>query len=128
MLAFDSMPITLTLRVSGEMRDQIDAARGEVPREKWMRRVLANALQELGQTSGRTPTAGPNATKGKAKAPDKSPLPTSARASEGGRGGVERVSPNGEGCSQHGTEHEEKAVMAGKKMMRCKVCGEMWPA
>lgn len=122
--SIDHMAITLTLRMSGEMRDRIDAARGDVPREKWMRGVLEQRLRELGQapvTQNRTRT------KGK-EAPDRSPTPAPARASEGGRGGVERISPNGEVCPACGSDKTERAAIGVRRGYHCKTCGERWPA
>jgi hypothetical protein len=34
----------ITVRLSDELRERIDTARGDIPRERWVRRVLENAL------------------------------------------------------------------------------------
>lgn len=126
------MPVPLSFRWPGDFIDRIDRARGEVPRSKWIKRVIETELQRLGQTSARTPKQGQHKSEEGKGAPNRSPQrPTSARAPITQIADVlkePKVSPNGEGCPQHGTEHAIKSAMAGKRMFKCKVCGEMWPA
>lgn len=38
----------LTVRIPDELRDAIDAVRGDVPRERWIRRTLEAALKQQG--------------------------------------------------------------------------------